>query len=217
MAKCKDEEQNGSEIILNKSGFNSLWTPAKNLNHYQKYIVQLYKKQMVPLKYWVFNLDKSIENNQKGILYGESLNEKYRGPYLVPAYYEINPSEKSLEKFGIVEKRDLQIVFSVDNLLDVGVDPKSGDVLTVPAGTKINLKDNRLEVEEIEYVINETSDGDQFYGNYGFSVLKIGFAVRRQLSSVNDDRVDVSINVPTISDYANTKKREEQDIFYGDL
>ncbi len=102
------------------------------------------------------------------------LKERYLTfPQGVPFLAKLNPTEKTLEKWGIDEKRDAMVELSIGLLEEIGLVPKIGDRFLYSWGQPAHGPDRRV----ITYELKNLFEADQ-WGDSGIPLHYIGFATR---------------------------------------
>ena len=141
-------------------------------------------------KYYLLDLERSKPDK----LYGEPTDletggEVYKNqdePIYINAYLHWGDAVKELTKFGITTERDTVAEFSINLLKKVehrvvginGLVPKRGDVIVVYGD---------------EYVIEETREGNPWYGNVQFPIHIYAPLTRKKHSAISDDRADTTV------------------------
>jgi len=93
---------------------------------------------------------------------------------LIPFLVKLNPTEKVLENWGIVEKRDCMIELSYHLCEELSLEPKIGDRFILPYGTRTVTGST---ARNIHYELKNLFESDQL-GDSGIPLHLIGFAKR---------------------------------------
>jgi hypothetical protein len=101
------------------------------------------------------------------------LPERYTEFGLVPFLVKLNPTEKTLDQWGITEKRDAMVVMSIELCQRLGLVPKIGDRFVYDYGMDPTTRENR----SIHYEVKNLFPTDQI-ADTGTPIHYVGFATR---------------------------------------
>jgi hypothetical protein len=166
-------------------------------------------------RYRYYILD--IEGSRPDSLYGEPTDVETGGevfinkddPLMVYCYVHWESQSKQLQKVGVVTERDIVLEFSTQYLASLtsevppnGLSPKRGDVMII---------------DQTEYVIQEVSRGQPWYGNIQYPIHIFCPANRVKRSNLDDDRADTDYATgPEHPEYVGEEKPEEPPDLFDD-
>jgi len=154
------------------------WTPATDINFYNKISVEAAALYFRELEVWVIDRDKTVVDQ----LYGESKNIYYT-PYAVRAQCVINPKKTDLTKWGLDDNRDL-IVNIPTAVINAG-SGEEGDYPSVAGGYPLPQEGDVFILEGEEFRVMDETKIDYFWhteANLGFSFS----CIRQRPRSVDD-------------------------------
>ena len=181
----------------------TLFFPAQDLHLLEGMKAELHRNAFPPIRIYYPDLATSTYDP----LYGEASKEAVQTDtyFDIPAYYKIAPPKKEYARFGVEERRDIMVVFSL-RVLDEGYvvlpAPTSGVTVVARPPAPLRLPFPRpgygctFEVEGDFYVVTNVMR-DDYYGNaVGSPTSWATLGNKARLSSMRGRTLaDVSVKV----------------------